>query len=150
MSMDTPILSEGGVAADADLIKNTTTKDFMRDVVDAAHHGAQKSTRTGTARGASSTSRLDSGVVVVLVGSASTVMLFRGTVQRLDRLRASRSIWMSQLTAEETAVMRSPSGASNTPFKVLFPAFPSTRSVWTGDADSSSRATRPSPRQVTP
>src|SRR6188474_3567395 len=36
MSMDTPILSEGGVAADADLIKNTTTKDFMRDVVDAS------------------------------------------------------------------------------------------------------------------
>ena len=34
--MDTPILSEGGVAADADLIKNTTTKDFMRDVVDAS------------------------------------------------------------------------------------------------------------------
>jgi putative thioredoxin len=36
MSMDSPILSEGGVAADADLIKNTTTKDFMRDVVDAS------------------------------------------------------------------------------------------------------------------
>jgi putative thioredoxin len=36
MSMDTPILSEGGVAADADLIKDTTTKDFMRDVVDAS------------------------------------------------------------------------------------------------------------------
>jgi putative thioredoxin len=36
MSMDTPILSEGGVAADADLIKNTTTKDFMRDVVEAS------------------------------------------------------------------------------------------------------------------
>ena len=34
--MDTPILSEGGVAADADLIKNTTTKDFMRDVIDAS------------------------------------------------------------------------------------------------------------------
>ena len=34
--MDIPILSEGGVAADADLIKNTTTKDFMRDVVDAS------------------------------------------------------------------------------------------------------------------
>ena len=34
--METPILSEGGVAADADLIKNTTTKDFMRDVVDAS------------------------------------------------------------------------------------------------------------------
>ena len=37
MSMDTPILSEGGVPApDADLIKNTTTKDFMRDVVEAS------------------------------------------------------------------------------------------------------------------
>ena len=36
MNMDTPILSEGGVAADADLIKNTTTKDFMHDVVDAS------------------------------------------------------------------------------------------------------------------
>ena len=34
--MDTPILSEGGVAADADLIKNTTTKDFMRDVVEVS------------------------------------------------------------------------------------------------------------------
>ena len=34
--MDTPILSEGGVAADADLIKNTTTKHFMRDVIDAS------------------------------------------------------------------------------------------------------------------
>ena len=34
--MDSPILSEGGVAADADLIKNTTTKDFMRDVVEAS------------------------------------------------------------------------------------------------------------------
>ena len=35
--MDTPILSQGGAgAADADLIKNTTTKDFMRDVIDAS------------------------------------------------------------------------------------------------------------------
>ena len=35
-SMDTPILSEGAATADADLIKNTTTKDFMRDVVEAS------------------------------------------------------------------------------------------------------------------
>jgi putative thioredoxin len=34
--MDTPILSGGAEAADADLIKNTTTKDFMRDVIDAS------------------------------------------------------------------------------------------------------------------
>jgi putative thioredoxin len=34
MSMDTPILSKG--AADADLVKETTTKDFMRDVIDAS------------------------------------------------------------------------------------------------------------------
>ena len=34
--MDTPILSGGAAAADADLIKNTTTKDFMRDVIDAS------------------------------------------------------------------------------------------------------------------
>ena len=34
--MDTPILSEGAATADADLIKNTTTKDFMRDVVEAS------------------------------------------------------------------------------------------------------------------
>lgn len=35
--MDTPILTQGAVGApDADLIKNTTTKDFMRDVVDAS------------------------------------------------------------------------------------------------------------------
>jgi putative thioredoxin len=34
MSVDTPILNEGGTAAD--LIKNTTTQDFMRDVVDAS------------------------------------------------------------------------------------------------------------------
>jgi putative thioredoxin len=33
--MDTPIFSEGG-AAGADLIKNTTTKDFMQDVVEAS------------------------------------------------------------------------------------------------------------------
>src|SRR5512132_798380 len=35
-SMDTPILSEGPATADADLIKNTTTKDFMRDVIEAS------------------------------------------------------------------------------------------------------------------
>jgi putative thioredoxin len=34
--MDTPILSEGTATADADLIKNTTTKDFMRDVIEAS------------------------------------------------------------------------------------------------------------------
>jgi putative thioredoxin len=33
MSVDTPILSEGG---DSDLVKNTTTNDFMRDVIDAS------------------------------------------------------------------------------------------------------------------
>jgi putative thioredoxin len=32
--MDTPILNQG--AGDADLIKNTTTKDFMRDVIEAS------------------------------------------------------------------------------------------------------------------
>jgi putative thioredoxin len=37
MSVDTPILNEGGAGGpDADLIKNTTTQDFMRDVVDAS------------------------------------------------------------------------------------------------------------------
>jgi putative thioredoxin len=37
MSVDTPILGEGGAgASDGDLIKNTTTQDFMRDVVDAS------------------------------------------------------------------------------------------------------------------
>lgn len=36
MSIDTPILNAGAATADADLIKNTTTKDFMRDVVDAS------------------------------------------------------------------------------------------------------------------
>jgi putative thioredoxin len=37
MSVDTPILKEGGAGGpDADLIKNTTTKDFMRDVVEAS------------------------------------------------------------------------------------------------------------------
>lgn len=36
MSVDTPILNAGATTADADLIKNTTTKDFMRDVVDAS------------------------------------------------------------------------------------------------------------------
>ncbi len=34
MSVDTPILNTG--AADAELIKNTTTKDFVRDVIDAS------------------------------------------------------------------------------------------------------------------
>jgi putative thioredoxin len=34
--MDTPILSEGAAAVGADLIKNTTTKDFLGDVVDAS------------------------------------------------------------------------------------------------------------------
>jgi len=34
MSVDTPILNQGG--ADADLIKNTTTKDFLRDVIEAS------------------------------------------------------------------------------------------------------------------
>ena len=37
MSVDTPILQGGGAgAADADLVKNTTTKDFMRDVIEAS------------------------------------------------------------------------------------------------------------------
>ncbi len=36
MSVDTPILNAGAAISDADLIKNTTTKDFMRDVVDAS------------------------------------------------------------------------------------------------------------------
>ena len=35
MSVDTPILKDVG-SPDADLIKNTTTKDFMRDVVEAS------------------------------------------------------------------------------------------------------------------
>jgi putative thioredoxin len=34
MSVDTPILNQGG--AEADLIKNTTTKDFLRDVIEAS------------------------------------------------------------------------------------------------------------------
>jgi len=34
MSVDTPILNQDGT--DADLIKNTTTKDFMRDVIEAS------------------------------------------------------------------------------------------------------------------
>jgi putative thioredoxin len=34
MSVDTPILNQGGT--EADLIKNTTTKDFLRDVVEAS------------------------------------------------------------------------------------------------------------------
>jgi putative thioredoxin len=37
MSVDTPILSKGGAGgADAGLIKDTTTKDFMRDVIEAS------------------------------------------------------------------------------------------------------------------
>ena len=37
MSVDTPILSKGGAGgADADLIKDSTTKDFMRDVIEAS------------------------------------------------------------------------------------------------------------------
>ena len=35
MSVDTPILKQGGTP-DAELIKNTTTKDFMRDVIEAS------------------------------------------------------------------------------------------------------------------
>ncbi|MEZ5828056.1 MAG: thioredoxin [Hyphomicrobiales bacterium] len=35
MSVDTPILNEGA-PSDAELVKNTTTQDFMRDVVDAS------------------------------------------------------------------------------------------------------------------
>jgi putative thioredoxin len=34
MSVDTPILKQGG--GEADLIKNTTTKDFLRDVIEAS------------------------------------------------------------------------------------------------------------------
>jgi putative thioredoxin len=37
MSADTPILNKGGSGgADADLIKDSTTKDFMRDVIEAS------------------------------------------------------------------------------------------------------------------
>ena len=36
MSVDTPILNSGATTSDADLIKNTTTKDFMHDVIDAS------------------------------------------------------------------------------------------------------------------
>jgi len=37
MSLDTPILNDGGAASpETDLIKNTTTANFMRDVVDAS------------------------------------------------------------------------------------------------------------------
>jgi putative thioredoxin len=37
MSVDIPILSKGGAGgADADLIKDSTTKDFMRDVIEAS------------------------------------------------------------------------------------------------------------------
>src|SRR5665809_65432 len=37
MSIDTPILNQDGAGGvDADLIKDTTTKDFMRDVIEAS------------------------------------------------------------------------------------------------------------------
>ncbi len=36
MSVDTPILDSGATTSDADLIKNTTTKDFMHDVIDSS------------------------------------------------------------------------------------------------------------------
>jgi putative thioredoxin len=37
MSVDTPILKGGGAGeTDADLVKNTSTKDFMRDVIEAS------------------------------------------------------------------------------------------------------------------
>src|SRR4029077_13550323 len=37
MSVDTPILNTGGAATpDVELIKNTTTKDFMREVIEAS------------------------------------------------------------------------------------------------------------------
>jgi len=36
MSVETPIFGEGGAGNAADLIKNTTTQDFMRDVIDAS------------------------------------------------------------------------------------------------------------------
>ncbi len=37
MSVDTPIFKDGGaVGAETDLVKNTTTQDFMRDVVEAS------------------------------------------------------------------------------------------------------------------
>ncbi|MBC8020610.1 MAG: co-chaperone YbbN [Methyloceanibacter sp.] len=37
MSVDTPILKQGGTGTpDAELIKNTTTKDFMHDVIEAS------------------------------------------------------------------------------------------------------------------
>ena len=36
MSLETPILGEGDGASNADLIKNTTTQDFVRDVVEAS------------------------------------------------------------------------------------------------------------------
>ena len=36
MSIDTPILSEGGAGAGSDLIKDTTTQDFLRDVIEAS------------------------------------------------------------------------------------------------------------------
>ncbi|HTP37649.1 MAG TPA: co-chaperone YbbN [Methyloceanibacter sp.] len=36
MSVDTPILNSGAATSDADFVKNTTTKDFMHDVIDAS------------------------------------------------------------------------------------------------------------------
>ena len=37
MSVNTPIFKDGGAGgAETDLVKNTTTKDFMRDVVEAS------------------------------------------------------------------------------------------------------------------
>jgi putative thioredoxin len=36
MSIDTPLLNEAGAGAQ-DLVKNTTTKDFVHDVIDASH-----------------------------------------------------------------------------------------------------------------
>jgi putative thioredoxin len=36
MTIDTPILGEGGTGEPGELIKNTTTQDFMRDVVEAS------------------------------------------------------------------------------------------------------------------
>src|SRR5215470_9174876 len=67
-------------------------------------------------------------------------MLSSGTEHRPLTCPASGSTVSSQPTAEEVAVMRSPSGASKTPLSVLFPAFPSTRSSW-GAADRTARRT---------
>src|SRR5581483_333567 len=36
MSVDTPIFNSGAAGSDAELIKNTTTKDFVRDVIEAS------------------------------------------------------------------------------------------------------------------